>query len=183
MRYAPSFVTDVSARVAPNTMKKSGPLSMDGVARWATLEGGRLRIFSDLSGTGNPHVDVSMLYVEVVANNATRATMRLAPVAPCELRVTIEPEAVNRAIDEGRATAPGAGVLLGGCLNAAPRTEQHTGTVSRRTISLTADSPAEKYAWAHILTATADGRRCWAHVKHEASITANAVRGSVRRQP
>ena len=181
MSYAPSFVADISARLAPNAMKKSGPLVMDGVRRWAVLESGVLRIFPDERGTGAPLLEVSMLYVEVVANNATPATMRLAPVGATELRVTIEPEAVNRAINEGRATAPGAGVLMGGCLNAVPSTDQHTGTVTRTTISLTADTSADKYAWARVLTATAAGRRAWAHARHEVSIASSALRGSARR--
>jgi hypothetical protein len=127
-----------------------------------------------------------MMFVQCVWSNATRDTMHLPPFHECELHVTIEPEALNRAIDTARGSMPvpvGVGSCGGGggILNPHPTTTEHSGSMARQTVKLFADSASEKLAWVCALEATANGKRQWAHARHEASITMNAARDSVER--
>ena len=128
-----------------------------------------------------------MTWVEVVGNTATPQTMHLPRVAPTEIRVSVEPEALNREIDGNRGSAPGGmdmgpmGIPGAGMLNRVPQTTEHTGNVQRVAVSLFAETTAEKMAWFAILQATASGRRSWAYARHEAGVTMNAARDSIGR--
>lgn len=186
--YVPVFAVDLAGRMAPNSMTKRGVLVMEGVRRWVALEKGTLRIFADESGTGSPMLEASMMYVEVLHTNGIPGHYHLAPFAPTELRLTVEPEALNHAVDRGRGSMPvgivgvGVGPVGGGMLNPAPTTTELSGDVKRVSKTLFADSPAEKMAWVAVLGATSHGRRQWAHARHEASITMNAARESMGTQ-
>ena len=134
--------------------------------------------------SGAPLLEASLLYVEVTSHNATPATFRLAPVSPCELRITVEPEALNRAIDRGRGSMPRPrrrGMCGGGMLNPHAATTEHSGGMARVTVCLFAESTAEKMAWASALSATAHGRRQWAHARHELNTAIAGVKDSMER--
>jgi hypothetical protein len=145
-----------------------------------TLEKGVLRVFANEDGTGAPSLEVSLVDVEVCYHNATRETMHLPPVGPTELRVTVEPQALNRAIESGRASAV---TPLGGFMNQAPQTTEYSSTAQRLTVALFAETAADKYAWAQILTSTAIGRRTWAHARYEAGVTIHGLRTIGKRNP
>ena len=172
MSYAPSFVVELSGSLAPLSLCKSGVLSVDGVRRWVAIEKGMLTIHTDEAGTA-VLLQADMTYVEVVSSNATPSTMHLPPVAPTEVRVTIDPEALNRQVETGRASMI---TPLGSFANPVPTTTELRGQQQRRTMTFHADSAAEKQAWAQALQSVASGRRGWAHARHEAGVTMNAVR-------
>ena len=186
MSYAPSFVVELGASATPLSLSKRGVLSVDGVRRWVALERGILTVHADEAGTGRPAagrydgtvlLQADMTFVEVVWSNATPSTMHLPPVASTELRVTIEPEALNRQVETGRASviAP-----IGSFANPVPTTTELRGEQQQRTVILFADTAAEKHAWALALQSVASGRRGWAHARHEAGVTMNAVRSMGR---
>lgn len=184
MASVPSFALDIAGRMAPTSMTKKGMLTMDGKRRWTELEKGTLRVYDSESASGAPLLEASMMFVEVISNNATPATYNLAPLAPCELRITVEPEALNRAIDRGRSSMPmpvGIGMGGGGMLNSVAATTEHSGNMARLTVCLFAESSAEKMAWVSVLSATAHGRRQWAHARHELNVTINAAKDSMGR--
>ena len=186
MSYAPSFALDVAGRMAPKTVCKRGLLTVDGIERWVTLEGGELKVYADEMGSGAIILMVSMLYVEVAGNNATPATRGMPPFAANEFRILVEPESVNHEISRNRQTAPvlihGGGAMGagGGMLNRAPpTTELSANNVQRRSITLFASSANEKMAWVAILKATAHGRRSWAHARYEAGMAKSGVKEMV----
>ena len=184
MASVPSFALDVAGRMAPTSMRKTGVLTMDGLRRWTELKKGVLRVYADESASGAPLLEASLLYVEVTSHNATPATFHLAPISPCELRITVEPEALNRAIDRGRGSMPtpvGVGMCGGGMLNPHAATTEHSGGMARVTVCLFAESTAEKMAWASALSATAHGRRQWAHARHELNTAIAGVKDSMGR--
>lgn len=178
MKHAPAFALDIAGRLAPNTCSKAGLLTVHGTRRWVALDKGTLTIHADESASGTPLCQASMIYVEVIDQNNTPQSMHLPTLQRCELRVTVEPDAINHAIDRGRASmipTPWPTAML----NRVDPTTQHTGDVQRVVVSLFADSPGEKMAWLRILNATSAGRRDWARVRHELKITKNAVRESL----
>ena len=172
MSYAPSFVVELGGAIAPLSLSKRGVLSMDGVRRWVNLEKGVLTVHADEAGSA-VLLQAETTFVEVVASNATPSTMHLPPVAPTELRVTVDPEAMNRQVESGRASTI---TPIGGFANPVPSTTELRGQQQRRTMTFFADSSAEKYAWANVLQSVASGRRGWAHARHEAGVTMDAVR-------
>ena len=187
MSYAPSFVVELGTSIAPLSLSKRGVLSVDGVRRWVALERGVLTVHADEAGTtgrpaagrcdGTVLLRADMTFVEVVWSNATPSTMHLPHVASTELRVTIEPDALNRQVETGRASAM---APIGSFANPAPTTTELRGAQQQRTVVLFADTAAEKHAWALALQSVASGRRGWAHARHEAGVTMHAVRSMGR---
>ena len=163
---------EFGASIAPLSLSKRGVLSVDGVRRWVALERGILTVHANEAGEAIV-LQADMTFVEVVWSNATPSTMHLPPVASTELRVTIEPEALNRQVETGRASVI---TPIGSFANPVPTTTELRGEQQRRTMTLFADTAAEKHAWAQALQSVASGRRGWAHARHEASVTMNAVR-------
>ena len=136
------------------------------------LERGILTVHANEAGEAIV-LQADMTFVEVVWSNATPSTMHLPPVASTELRVTIEPEALNRQVETGRASVI---TPIGSFANPVPTTTELRGEQQQHTVILFADTAAEKHAWALALQSVASGRRGWAHARHEAGVTMNAVR-------
>ena len=186
MSYAPTFALDLAGRVAPKTVAKCGVLTMDGIRRWVDMSGGMLKIYAD-EAASKLFLCAEMTWVEVVGNTATPQTRHLPRMSPTEIRITVEPEALNREIDAIRGSGPGGmgmgpmGMPGAGMMNRAPQTTERTGDVQRVVVTLFAETSAEKMAWFAILQATASGRRTWAYARHEAGVTMNAARDSMGR--
>ena len=83
MKYAPSFVADLAAVVAPNSMCKRGVLTVDNVRRWVALEDGALRVYADESGCEEKKLllDVNMQWVEVICSSILNPMLRISLIS------------------------------------------------------------------------------------------------------
>jgi hypothetical protein len=186
MKSMPTFALNVAGSLAPSLVAKRDVLTMDGQPRFVTLDKGIFTIYEDAAGAGQHMLSSPMKFVEIVGNTATPATAHLPRMADNEFRLTVEPEALNRAVMRNRGSMPhgrGFGVGMVGIqsmMTDIPQTTELTGDVKRVVVSLFAATASDKLAWTALLTSTASGLRSWAHCKHEAATAASGAKDTLR---
>lgn len=171
----------VVGRLAPSRVAKSEVLALDGHPRLVKLGGGKLTIYESSTEASEKRVifRAPIKFVRVVGDGHTASTVkqhRFGVVAPNEIRVYVEPEALN---DEHN-DMNGSGVGFGWCpghLMVGPQAPMtaFAGDLKRQNFSLFAKDATAKHSWQTILTTSSNSSREWAYVKHEVKDTAKYV--------
>ena len=175
-------------KLAPSKIKKAGVLTLDGRARYVRLAEGKLTIYesSDASKATETLVifRAPIKYVKIVGDGHTASTVkqhRFGVVADNEIRIYVEPEAVNQEHNAHNSADTGFGWTPGHVM-AGPLTQMtsYTGDCKRQNFSLFASDKTAKHAWQTTLGTTAGSARDWHYVSHEIKDTTKYVTGKKR---
>jgi len=186
MRSVALAASVVVGQVAPSKLSKAGPLRLDGVERWVELKEGKLAIYSDKDAARRKVLfgPCSMEFVEIIGDAHSRRTPRShrGAIAETELVVFVNPDLMNKEVDQQSSSGLGGGRFWGGHLRVGatqPETRL-TGSVRREHFSLFAESRAEKQAWKVTLDTAAKSLRNWKYVSHEVNDSAAYLSGKKR---
>jgi len=175
--------TVVVGKLAPSKLKKRGTLALDGHRRFVELADATLTIYESPSLPRDAIFRAPIKYVKVVGDGASRRTVRehRGAVEPTEIRLYVEPEALN---DEHNDQNRGGGGLGGGWmmpthLNVGSRVnvDFFTGDLKRQDFSLFCKDATEKHAWATTLHTVSSASREWAYASHEVRDSVASLRG------
>ena len=163
--------------LAPSQLGKKGVLVLDGAEVWVELSKGILTIYD------KPKEFIlfraPLKFIAVVADGATRRTVRHQSVAENEIALYVDPELMNyEADDQNSGWMPfgffdhlRVGAQAPETALSAPRNLQ------RQNFSLFAPTPSDKQSWRITLNTAANSLRNWAYAKHELSDSLKYISG------